>query len=234
MSTVAQEKAGTAAGPFYPSDQYGYAALLTDAERTVLGRLRGVLEEQVQPLLADYWEQGEFPYQIAQPLYDLNLMAPAELTDGGAKPSGLYEGFRNFELARTDASVATFYNAQSGLFRTAVTLGGSAGQVAELDPKIRSFELKGVFALTEPEHGSDIAGGLETSARREGGEWVIDGAKRWIGGAAAADVLAVFARDQEDGQVKCFLVPTDAPGVGIAKILRKTSLRMMQNADIAL
>ena len=234
MSTVAEEKASTAAGPFYPSDQYGYAALLTDAERTVLGRLRGVLQKQVQPLLADYWEQGEFPYQIAQPLYDLNLMAPAELTDGGAKPSGLYEGFRNFELARTDASVATFYNAQSGLFRTAVTLGGSAGQAAELDPKIRSFELKGVFALTEPEHGSDIAGGLETSARREGDEWVIDGAKRWIGGAATADVLAVFARDQADGQVKCFLVPADAPGVGIAKILRKTSLRMMQNADITL
>jgi glutaryl-CoA dehydrogenase len=141
-------------------------------------------------------------------------------------------GFRNFELARTDASVATFYNAQSGLFRTAVNLGGSAEQAAELDPKIRSFEYKGVFALTEPDHGSDIAGGLETSARRDGDTWTINGAKRWIGGAASADVLAVFARDEADQQVKAFLVPTNAPGVAISKIHRKTSLRLMQNADI--
>ncbi|NKX54669.1 acyl-CoA dehydrogenase family protein [Arthrobacter mobilis] len=217
---------------FYPSDQYGFSTLLTEAELAVLGRLRKVLDKQVQPLLADYWERGEFPEEIVSPLIGLDLMDPEELA--GAAPSGLYGGFRNFELARTDASVATWYNAQSGLFRTAVNLGGSAEQAAELDPKIRSFEYKGVFALTEPGHGSDIAGGLETSARREGAGWVINGAKRWIGGAAAADALAVFARDQADGQVKAFLVPVDAPGVALAKIHRKTSLRIMQNADITL
>src|SRR6185312_823961 len=67
MSAVAEERAGNMAEQFYPSDQYGYATLLTDAERGVLARLRTVLEEQVHPLLGDYWEQGEFPYQIAQP-----------------------------------------------------------------------------------------------------------------------------------------------------------------------
>ncbi|EMY33536.1 glutaryl-CoA dehydrogenase [Arthrobacter crystallopoietes BAB-32] len=233
MSAVAEEKAGVAE-QFYPSDQYGFATLLSEAELAVLGRLRAVLDGQVKPLLADYWEQGEFPYQIAQPLYDLHLMDPEELTAGGVVPSGLYGGFRNFELARTDASVATFYNAQSGLFRTTVNLGGSPEQAARLDPLIRSFEYKGVFALTEPDHGSDIAGGLATTARREGGSWIINGAKRWIGGAASADVLAVFARDEADRQVKCFLVPTGSPGLTITKIGRKTALRMMQNADIEL
>lgn len=231
MSVTADVRTGTA---LYPSDQYGYSSLLSGEELAVLGRLRKVLDEQVRPLLADYWERGEFPYQIARPLYDLNLMEPRELVHSGARPSGLYGGFRNFELARTDASVATFYNAQSGLFRTAVNLGGSAEQAAELDPKIRSFEYKGVFALTEPDHGSDIAGGLATSARREGNTWVLNGAKRWIGGAASADVLAVFARDEADRQVKAFLVPTDAPGVSMSKIRGKTSLRMMQNADVEL
>ncbi|MBD8042503.1 acyl-CoA dehydrogenase family protein [Arthrobacter sp. Sa2BUA2] len=229
----ARVSAGDAAA-FYPSDRYGYSELLSAPELAALGQLRTVLDKQVAPLLGEYWEAGEFPYQIRQPLVDLNLMAPEGATDSQGRTSGLYTGFRNFELARTDASVATFYNAQSGLFRTTVLEGGSPEQAVDLDPKIRSFEYTGVFALTEPDHGSDIAGGLETSARREGDNWVINGAKRWIGGAFTADVLAVFARDEADGQVKAFLVPRETPGVSMSKILRKTSLRMMQNADIEL
>lgn len=223
---------------FYPSDQYGFARLLTDAERAGLLRLRAVLEEHVRPVVNEYWERGEFPEQIVKPLVDLDLMEPAEVLAAGEKVRGLFGGFRNFELARVDASVATFYNAQSGLFRTTVNLGGSPEQVAELDPRIASYDYKGVFALTEPEHGSDIAQGLETEAVFEpgngGGHWVINGAKRWIGGAAQADVLALFARDTADARIKCFLVPTDAPGLTLSKIERKTSLRVMQNADIGL
>ncbi len=223
---------------FYPSDQLGFAELLSDAERAALLRLRTVLDEHVRPVVNEYWERGEFPEQITGPLVGLGMMEPAEVLAAGEKVRGLFAGFRNFELARVDASVATFYNAQSGLFRTTVNLGGSEEQAAELDPRISSYDLKGVFALTEPDHGSDIAGGLETSASFEddgqGGTWVINGAKRWIGGAAQADVLAVFARDTADGQVKCFLVPTDAPGVRLSKIERKASLRIMQNADIDL
>lgn len=211
---------------FYPSDQFGYSTLLTESEFKVLTQLRAVLERDVQPLLADHWEAGEFPFQIVPKLVELDLM--------NQSTSALYGGFRNFELARTDASVATFYNAQSGLFRTTVNLGGSPEQVAALDGKITSFDYTGVFALTEPEHGSDIAGGLATTARRSGDSWVLNGQKRWIGGATSADVLAVFARDETDGQVKAFLVPTDAPGVTLSKIARKTSLRIMQNADIDL
>jgi glutaryl-CoA dehydrogenase len=101
-------------------------------------------------------------------------------------------------------------------------------------PRVIDFSLKGAFSLTEPESGSDIAGGLSTTARREGDSWVLDGAKRWIGGAATADVLAVFARDVADGQVKAFLVDREAAGVTLEKIHGKTSLRMMQNAHITL
>ncbi|WIV44424.1 acyl-CoA dehydrogenase family protein [Glutamicibacter nicotianae] len=220
------------------SDFYGFTDLLSEAERSALSRLRGLLQEYVRPVLDEYWERGEFPEQIVAPLVDAQLMEPAEVLQAGERPTGLYSGFRNFELGRMDASVATFYNAQSGLFRTTVNLGGSPEQVAQLEPQITSFAYKGVFALTEPEHGSDIAGGLATSAKREqrDGEdgWLINGAKRWIGGAGQADVLAVFARDKADSQVKCFLVPTNAPGVKISKIPGKTSLRIMQNADIEL
>ncbi|WP_306926843.1 acyl-CoA dehydrogenase family protein [Arthrobacter globiformis] len=220
------------------ADWYDAEALLTVEERHVLCRLRDFLDREAKPLLADYWERGEFPEQLARPLIDLDLMEPAGLTgarDAERIPArGIYQGFRIFELGRTDASLATWYTAQAGLFRTAIRVGASAEQQAEWMPKVIDFSLKGVFSLTEPESGSDIAGGLSTTARRERDSWVLDGAKRWIGGAATADVLAVFARDVADGQVKAFLVDRQADGVTLEKIRGKTSLRMMQNAHITL
>ncbi|QHK21078.1 glutaryl-CoA dehydrogenase [Pseudarthrobacter psychrotolerans] len=219
-------------------DYYDAESLLTRDERAVLGRLRSFLDEKARPLLADHWERGEFPAELAQPLIALDLMEPAELTgapDGDRIPArGIYQGFRIFELARTDASLATWYTSQAGLFRTAIRVGASAEQQQEWMPKVIDFSLKGVFSLTEPESGSDIAGGLSTTARREGDTWILDGAKRWIGGAVSADVLAVFARDVADGQVKAFLVDRQAEGVTLEKILHKTALRMMQNAHITL
>jgi len=219
-------------------DYYDAESLLTEEERRVLGRLRSFLDREAQPLLAEYWERGEFPQQLAQPLIDLDLMEPGELTGAagadGSPARGIYQGFRIFELARTDASLATWYTAQAGLFRTAIRVGASAEQQAEWMPKVTDFSLKGVFSLTEPDSGSDIAGGLSTTARREGDSWVLDGAKRWIGGAATADVLAVFARDVADGQVKAFLADRNADGVTLEKIHGKTALRMMQNAHITL
>ncbi|WP_445155944.1 acyl-CoA dehydrogenase family protein [Arthrobacter sp. Hor0625] len=232
VQTVARERL------YGVCDYYDAESLLTDAERRVLGRLRAFLDEQARPLLADYWERGEFPDQLARPLVDLDLMEPADLagTSGPdrAPARGIYHGFRTFELARTDGSLATYYTAQAGLFRTAIRVGASAEQQARWMPQVIDFSLKGVFSLTEPDHGSDIAGGLSTSARRDGRDWILDGAKRWIGGAATADVLAVFARDEADGQVKGFLVDREAAGVTVQKIHGKTALRMMQNAHITL
>lgn len=225
---------GVGARLYQAADWYDAESLLTLEERQVLSRLRSFLDAEARPLLAEYWERGEFPEQLARPLIDLDLMEPAGLTaDGPAR--GIYQGFRIFELARTDASLATWYTAQAGLFRTAIRVGASAEQQAEWMPRVIDFSLKGVFSLTEPGSGSDIAGGLSTTARRQAdGSWVLDGAKRWIGGAATADVLAVFARDAADGQVKAFLVDRAADGITLEKIHGKTSLRMMQNAHITL
>ncbi|MGR0219778.1 acyl-CoA dehydrogenase family protein [Agromyces sp. ZXT2-6] len=215
-------------------DPYAFAEThLSDPARAALGRLQAVLDRDIRPLLADAWETASMPSEILEALIALDLMRP-EGADASEAGSSLFSGFRNYVLARTDVSVATLYNAQSGLFRTTVALGGSPAQAAELDPRIASFDLRGVFALTEPEHGSDIARGLATTARRDGDAWIIDGEKKWIGGAAASDVLAVFARDVGDGAVKAFLVPTDAAGVAIETIGGKVSLRPMQNALIRL
>ncbi|MCX8454294.1 acyl-CoA dehydrogenase family protein [Paenarthrobacter ureafaciens] len=237
MVTSTTTEVGLGARLYGVADWYDAEALLTTDERTVLARLREFLDAEAVPLLAEYWERGEFPEQLAQPLIDLDLMEPFE-----HPARGIFHGFRIFELARTDASLATWYTAQAGLFRTAIRVGASKAQQKEWMPGVVDFSLKGVFSLTEPEHGSDIAGGLSTTARfearsaagPEGGSWVLHGAKRWIGGASTADVLCVFARDVADGQVKGFLVDRTAPGVSLEKIHGKASLRMMQNAHITL
>ncbi|MFF2843374.1 acyl-CoA dehydrogenase family protein [Paenarthrobacter sp. NPDC057981] len=234
MTTSTTTEAGLGARLYPVADWYDAEALLGFDERAVLARLREFLDTEAKPLLAYYWERGEFPEQLAQPLIDLDLMEPFD-----APARGIYHGFRIFELARTDASLATWYTAQAGLFRTAIRVGASEEQQREWMPRVIDFSLKGVFSLTEPEHGSDIAGGLATTARFEAdlpgsGTWVLNGAKRWIGGASTADVLCVFARDVADGQVKGFLVDRNAHGVTVEKIHGKASLRMMQNAHITL
>ncbi len=215
-------------------DPYGYAQThLSETARAALAGLAATLEREIAPLMRDAWETATMPAAVLEALVPLDLMAP-EGVPAEEADSSMFNGFRNYVLARADVSVATLYNAQSGLFRAAVRLGGSATQVAELDPLVRTFALTGVFALTEPDHGSDIAGGLATTARRDGDDWVLSGRKRWIGGADTADVLAVFARATADGEIKLFLVDRVATGIHLETITGKVSLRPMQNAVITL
>lgn len=234
-----REPSLSASGPFGIDPLQAARTALSPAAVSALEQLQQALTTSVKPLMNEAWETATMPAGVLQALIPLGLMAPAGVSEVEAE-STTYSGFRNYVLARTDASVATLYNAQSGLFRWTVRLGGSDEQVAEWEPQIRDFQLIGVFALTEPEHGSDIAGGLATTAERvpaadgTGDEWIISGQKRWIGGAIGADVLAVFARSVEDGEVKCFLVPREAAGVTQEIITGKVSLRPMQNSEITL
>lgn len=223
----------TASDPFGIDPFQFTADRLSEPAVAALTELQRTLDTQVKPLMNEAWDTATMPAGVIGSLAPLGLMEPAGVTPEEAN-SSLYRGLRSYVLARTDVSVSTVYNAQAGLFRATVLMGGSPEQVAELDPRIRTFDFTGVFSLTEPDHGSDVAGGLATTATRDGDEWIIDGAKRWIGGAVSADVLAVFARDTADGEVKCFLVPRTADGVSIENIQGKVSLRPMQNGHITL
>jgi glutaryl-CoA dehydrogenase len=136
------------------------------------------------------------------------------------------------ELSRGDGSLATVFGVQSGLAMKSIHLFGSEHQKQRWLPPMARLEKLGAFALTEPDHGSDSVA-LETSARRVGDDYVIDGAKRWIGNASLADVVIVWARD-EDGKVKGFLVEKDTPGFEAHVIEGKGSLRAIWQAQIAL
>jgi glutaryl-CoA dehydrogenase len=131
-------------------------------------------------------------------------------------------GLVNMEVNRGDGSLGTFLGVQSGLAMKSIDLLGSDEQKARWLPGMASVDLLGAFALTEPTHGSDSVA-LETSARRDGSDYVLNGAKRWIGNATIADVVVVWARDEQDGQVKGFLVEGGTPGFDARRMEGKVS-----------
>lgn len=221
----------------YPEDLFDYSKKLTEGEVEVLQHTRKIIEEEIRPVINEHWEAATFPFDEFYKLADAGIMNHPKLFEGrknAKKPSQLYNFFLYYELARFDASIATFYTVHGGLGYNTILIGGDESQVKEFAPKITNFEWQTCFALTEPDHGSDIAGGLATTAKRDGDHWIINGEKRWIGGADTADIVPVFARDVEDGKIKCFIIRKGAEGYDAKPIPQKVSLRAVQNGHITM
>lgn len=216
------------------SDFYSYGSLLTDREQQALAELREWLERDVRPIVNDHWERAEFPIEVVRPLAEHGALSYAWDETKPFENSAVFRGFVALELARVDASVGTFVGVQNGLAIGSIATAGSPEQRREWIPRLASGEVIGAFGLTEPLSGSDSARGLRTTARREGDTWILNGQKRWIGNATFSDITIIWAKDEADGQVKGFIVPTATPGYAATKIEGKVSLRMVQNADITL
>jgi glutaryl-CoA dehydrogenase len=206
-------------------DLYAFQDLLSSDEAAVVERVRVFLDDEVVPIANDCWQRAEFPTQLIKKYADLGIA-------GREGSSSLLNGWLALEMARADASMATFYGVHAGLAMGSITMCGSPEQRERWLPAMATFDQVGAFALTEPTGGSDVAAGLRTTARREGDEWVLDGEKRWIGNATFADLVVVWARDEADNQVKGFVVRGDAPGFEASRIENKIALRTVQNADI--
>jgi glutaryl-CoA dehydrogenase len=217
-----------------PSDFYGFENALSAEEKAVLADLRTYLEAEVRPIVNQHWLDAEFPRQIIRPLADLKLFGMPWAETRPFENSAVFRGWVALELARIDASVATFVGVQNGLAMGSIGVGGDEAQRAEWLPRMASGEVIGAFGLTEPLSGSDSAQGLRTIATRDGDNWVLNGSKRWIGNATFSDITIIWAKSAEDGQVKGFIVPTSTPGYTATKIENKQSLRIVQNADITL
>lgn len=215
-------------------DFYGYQDALTPDEQRHAAEFRAIFEERVRPIADEYWARAEFPKQVIPWLADLGALGPFVQSVRKFENTAVFRGWMALEMGRVDASVATFVGVQSGLAMGSIDVGGSAEQKAELLPAMAAGTLLGAFGLTEPYSGSDSARGLRTTARREGDEWVLNGAKRWIGNATFSDFVVIYAKDEADGQVKGFLVDTDLPGFRADKIEDKIALRSVQNADITM
>ncbi|MBK4346430.1 acyl-CoA dehydrogenase family protein [Lacisediminihabitans changchengi] len=218
-----------------PSDFYGFENALSDQEKQTIVALREFLEAEVRPIMNDLWMNAEFfPRHIVTGLADLGLFGQPWEETRQFENSAVFRGWIALELARVDASVATLVGMQNGLVMGSIAVAGSPEQRAEWLPKFASGELLGAFGLTEPLSGSDTAQGLQTVAKRDGDNWIINGAKRWIGNGSISDVTIVWARDADDNQVKGFIVPTSTPGYSAKRIENKQALRIVQNADIVL
>jgi glutaryl-CoA dehydrogenase len=218
-----------------PSDFYGFEALLTDEEKDSLMRLRAFLDAEVRPIVNKHWADAEWlPQNVITGLAKLGQFGAPWPETRQFENSAVYRGWVALELARVDASVATLVGMQNGLVMGAVAVAGSDEQRAEWLPRFATAEWLGCFGLTEPLSGSDSARGLRTTATRDGDDWVINGAKRWIGNGTVASHAIIWAKSSEDGQVKGFLVPTSTPGYAATRIENKQALRIVQNADITL
>jgi glutaryl-CoA dehydrogenase len=216
------------------SDFYGYENTLTDQEKDFLGELRSYLEREVAPIANEYWERAEFPKQLIPGVHATGAVGLGFPETRRFENSAVFRGWVALELARVDASFATYVGVQNGLVLGAVGVTGSAEQRAEWLPKLASGEVIGAFGLTEPLSGSDSAQGLRTVATRDGDNWILNGSKRWIGNATFSDITIIWAKNSETGQVNGFIVPTSTPGYTATKIEGKQALRAVQNADITL
>ena len=216
--------------PYADGDFYAFEDLLTEKERDRLHEIRDWLGTNVKPHAAQWWNDGEFPAHVVPQLAELDVVSPVYRQGY----SNLFAGLCHAEFTRADTSLATFMGVHDGLFTGSIEALASEEQKAAWLPDIYAMKKIGAFGLTEPLGGSDVAGGLRTTARRDGDSWILNGEKRWIGNATWSDWVVIYARDVETNQVKGFLVDTSSEGYTATKIENKIALRTVQNADIVL
>ena len=214
-----------------PYDLLTIDSLLSDDEKVVRATVRGFVDADVRPRIAEWYEDAVFPIELVPRLAELGLLGMHIQGYGCAGRSAVEYGLAAAELEAGDSGLRTFVSVQGSLAMTAIAKHGSEEQKAEWLPRMAAGEVIGCFGLTEPGSGSD-PGSMTTFARRDGDYWVITGAKRWIGLATIAQVAVIWA--QTDEGVRGFLVPTAATGFTATPIVQKLSMRASIQCDIAL
>ncbi|MDQ3303698.1 MAG: acyl-CoA dehydrogenase family protein [Actinomycetota bacterium] len=215
------------------TDYYLIEELLTDEEREVRDKVRAFADREVIPIVNDYWDKAQFPFELVPKVAELNIAGTAIQGYGCPGMSQIASGLVAIEMARGDGSFNTFFGVHSGLVMSTLDICGSEEQKERWLPQMARMEKIGAWGLTEARHGSDSVR-LETSARREGDEYVLNGEKRWIGNATFADVIVIWARDEDDGEVKGFLVEKGTEGYSTELITGKMGKRAVWQANIKL
>jgi glutaryl-CoA dehydrogenase len=195
--------------------------------------VRRFVDEEVVPVVGPYWERAEICWPLVKRLPELGIVGEDIQGYGCAGMSPMACGLVTMELHRGDGSLGVFLGVHAGLAMTSIAMCGSEEQKERWLPAMAQMNKLGAFALTEPEHGSDSVA-LETSARPDGDGWVLNGRKRWIGLGSVADLVVVWARNTEDGQVNGFVVEKGSPGYQARVIEGKVSLRSVWQAEITL
>jgi glutaryl-CoA dehydrogenase len=212
-------------------DYLGLDGLLSGPELELRAAVRAFADERIRPHIAEWYEKAYFPRELVPELGKLGLLGMHLDGYGCAGRSAVEYGLAAMELEAGDSGIRTFFSVQGSLAMTAIHHFGSEEQKERWLPGMAAGELIGCFGLTEPTAGSD-PGSMRTTARRDGGDWVLDGSKRWIGLASLADVAVVWART-DDG-IRGFVVPTGTDGVTATPITGKLGMRASVQCDVTL
>lgn len=220
--------------PPIDGDFYELSLKLTPQQRELQLKVRNFMENEIRPIANEYWNKAEFPFEIIPKMAELNICGLTMEGYETPNESFVMEGIIAMEMARVDVSISTFFGVHSGLAMSSIYICGSEEQKQEWLPKMSRMQVIGAFGLTEPEVGSAVAGGMGTTCRRDGDEWILNGQKKWIGNATFSDVTVIWANDLDTNQVKGFLVRKGNPGFKAEKIENKMALRTVQNALITM
>ncbi|MHA7609792.1 acyl-CoA dehydrogenase family protein [Elizabethkingia meningoseptica] len=220
--------------PPVDGDFYDIYHTLTPEQREIQLKVRAFMEKEVKPIVNNYWLHDDFPFELIPKFKELNICGVTYEGYGCPGMPFLMEGVIAMEMARIDASIATFFGVQSGLAMGSIYICGSEEQKQKWLPQMQKFDKIGAFGLTEPEVGSGAAGGLTATCKKTPEGWILNGEKKWIGNATFADVTIIWARDLDDGEVKGFIVEKGNPGFSVEKIKGKMALRIVQNGLITL
>jgi glutaryl-CoA dehydrogenase len=216
-----------------PLDLAGIDDLLSDDEKAVRASVRQACAEHVDPYVATWFEQGDLPgvRELAREFGKVGLLGMHLEGYGCAGMSALDYGLACLELEASDSGIRSLVSVQGSLAMFGIWRHGSEEQKQRWLPAMAAGDAIGCFGLTEPDHGSD-PGNMRTRARRDGGDWVLDGRKMWITNGSVADVAVVWA--QTDDGIRGFVVPTDTPGFSAPVIKHKLSLRASITSELVL
>ncbi|HEX6197454.1 MAG TPA: acyl-CoA dehydrogenase family protein [Jiangellaceae bacterium] len=217
--------------PVDPLQLLGIDHLLSDEEKAITETVRRFADDHVRPYIAEWYEAGEIPVELAREAGKLGLLGMHLEGYGCAGTNAVAYGLACMELEAADSGVRSLVSVQGSLAMYAIWAFGSEEQKQQWLPGMAAGELIGCFGLTEPDFGSNPAG-MRTRARRDGDDWIIDGTKMWITNGSIADVAIVWART-DDG-IRGFVVPTDTPGFSAPKIGGKLSLRASVTSELVL
>jgi glutaryl-CoA dehydrogenase len=214
-----------------PLDFLDVERLLSDEERAIRDAVREYVRDRILPGVGEWFEHGEFPRDVADGLAELGLLGMHLEGYGLPGANAVSYGLACMELEYGDSGFRSFVSVQGSLCMFPIRAYGSEEQKQRWLPPMSRGEVIGCFGLTEPDFGSD-PGGMRTSAKRDGDEWVLNGTKTWITNGGIAHLAVIWART-DDG-IRGFLVPTDTPGFSAKDIDRKLSLRASVTSELTL
>lgn len=222
-----------ARAPFDPRDPLGIDDLFDAEELAVRDTVRRFCAERVTPYVADWFERGELPVvrELALELGRIGAFGMHLEGYGCAGASAVQYGLACLELEACDSGLRSLVSVQGSLAMFAIHRFGSEEQKREWLPRMAAGEAIGCFGLTEPDIGSDPAS-MRTRAKRDGGDWILNGRKMWITNGSVAAVAVVWA--QTDEGVRGFVVPSDTPGFSAPEIRHKMSLRASVTSELVL